>query len=243
MNIGVICEGPTDFHAIESFLGHSLKLAGLQPKFDAIQPTVDETQHEGGWGNVLLWLDNNIPAFRMQEYLNGGAFAGSQSLKSYDCLLIHLDSDILDDEDFRKYVYREYGYKIGKVNTPSRRAGEIRSVISHAARHKDMTQAEIMQHVSAPAVESTETWCVAAFHKRKQNFESLSGQQLIDVFMSALERSGGKTPNSPYGKEASKDVKRRKRYCKQFAGQSDRIINGCPQFKKIHQDLLKLAPR
>ena len=242
MRIGVICEGRTDFHAIESFFGHSLKSAGIQPDFEAIQPTLDETQSKGGWGNVLLWLDKNLPAFRMQEYLNRGVFREEQSAISYDCLLIHLDSDILDDIAFGAYIDRIYGYSIGKVNTPLQRAREIRAVISHAARFGDMTKAEIKKHVPAPAVESTETWCVAAFTSHNQNFESLSGQQLINAFMSALERSEGKQPETSYGREANKDVQRRERYCKKLAGQSNRIINGCPQFKQIHQDLLGLVP-
>ena len=242
MRIGVICEGRTDFHAIESFFGHSLKSAGIQPNFEAIQPTLDETQPKGGWGNVLLWLDKNLPAFRMQEYLNGGVFRGTQSANSYDCLLIHLDSDILNDQAFRIYVNREYDYSIGKVSTPLQRAKEIRAIIYNAARFGDMTRAEIKKHVPAPAVESTETWCVAAFTKRKKNFESLSGQQLVDAFMSALEQSEGKQPETSYGMEANKDVRRRKKYCEQFAKQSNRIINSCPQFKKIHQDLLGLVP-
>ena len=118
MRIGVICEGRTDFHAVESFFGHSLESAGMHPHFEVIQPTLDETQSKGGWGNVLLWLDKNLPAFRMQEYLNGGIFRGAQSADSYDCLLIHLDSDVLDDENFKDRVSQKYDYEIGKTNTP-----------------------------------------------------------------------------------------------------------------------------
>ena len=241
MRIGVICEGLTDFHAISSFLGDSLTRQKIQPVFVDIQPILDTTQSKGGWGNVLSWLQDNPPDYRIPRYLSDGLFADDLLSKPLDCLLIHLDSDILNDQAFRIYVNREYGYSIGKVSTPLQRAKEIRAVISHAARFGDMTKAVIKMHVLAPAVESTETWCVAAFVKRKQNFELLFGQKLINEFMSALEKSENQQLKSSYSK-MNKSQRRRKRYCKKLASQSNYIINGCPQFQKIYQDLLRLVP-
>ena len=241
MRIGVVCEGPTDFHAIKSFFGHSLTRQQVQPEFVDIQPILDATQPNGGWANVLSWLQDNPPGYRIPKYLIG-PFADDLSSQPLDCLLIHLDSDVLGNKSFESHLKKQHQYTAKNPGAPAERAEEIQSIIAHVGQFSAMTKADGDRHIPAPAVESTETWCVAAFTKRKQNFESLSGQQLINAFMSALERSEGKQPETSYGREANKDVPRRKKYCEQFAKQSERIINGCPQFKQIHQDLLGLVP-
>ena len=48
MRVGVVCEGPTDFFAIESFFGHALKNDQIDAEFERIQPTLDNTNPEGG---------------------------------------------------------------------------------------------------------------------------------------------------------------------------------------------------
>ena len=242
MRIGVICEGLTDFHAIRAFLGDSLTRQKIQPVFVDIQPTLDTTRSKGGWGNVLSWLQDNPPDYRIPRYLSDGPFADDLLSQPLDCLVIHLDSDVLGNKSFESHLKKQHQYTTRNPSTPTGRAQEIRSIIAHVGNFSIIAKADRDKHIPAPAVESTETWCVAAFTKRKKNFESLSGQQLVDAFMSALEQSEGKQPETSYGMEANKDVRRRKKNCEQFAKQSNRIINSCPQFKKIHQDLLGLVP-
>ena len=236
MRIGVVCEGPTDFPAIQSFLGDSLGRQGIRAEFDPLQPAADNTQ--GGWGPVLSWLEGHPPASRIREYFGGGLFSEELASPQFDVLLIHLDSDILGDASFETHLKRRHQYTVKNPGTPAGRAKEISSIIAHVGQFSSMTKVDRDRHVPAPAVESTETWCVAAFATRKQNFERLSGQPLIDAFMSALEGSEERQPQTSYGKEAKKSVRRRKRYCERLAGQSSRVISGCPQFGKIHQALI-----
>ena len=54
MRVGVVCEGPTDFFAIESFFGHALENDQIDAEFVRVQTKSDNTNSEGGWGNVLL---------------------------------------------------------------------------------------------------------------------------------------------------------------------------------------------
>ena len=59
MRVGVVCEGATDFVAIDAFFGQSLADHGIEAEFVPIQPEKDKTSPEGGWGNVLHWLQKN----------------------------------------------------------------------------------------------------------------------------------------------------------------------------------------
>lgn len=240
MRVGVVCEGQTDYVAIISFLGNSLRESGIQAEFELLQSRLDNTL--GGWDQVLTWLHKNPPVARIEAYFNGGLFNEGLSSPGLDCLLIHLDSDILGKKPVASRLQSRHQYIVKNPQTPAGRAREIRKIIAHVGQFSTMTNADKARHVPAPAVESTETWCVAAFHRQKKNFESFSGQQLVDAFMTALEKSEGRQPQSSYGAEADKGVKRRKKYCNQFANQSSRIINSCPHFKQIHQDLLGLVP-
>lgn len=114
------------------------------------------------------------------------------------------------------------------------------TVLSLAARSREMTQADSSRHVLAPAVESTETWCVAAFSSRPSDLERLSGQELVNEFMCALERSESRNPKASYV-NVDKSPHRRSSCCEKHAPQSDRIIAGCPRFQEAHDQLRSLA--
>ncbi|MEQ1538498.1 MAG: hypothetical protein ABL928_06195 [Sphingorhabdus sp.] len=240
MRIGVICEGPSDYHAIESFFGHSLGEAGVRTEFKALQPQMDRTQPEAGWGNVLLWLKKNPPATRIQSYFGGGLFGGSLATEPFDCLLIQIDSDILGDAAFAKFVSDNYGIILNNPQTPDQRASAIRCILQNASQFQDMTSADVARHLLAPAVESTEAWCVAAFTVPTINFESLAGQALVDAFMTVIEKSEGRQPQAGYAK-IDKSPKRREKFCKQHSNGSARIVAGCAQFGAVHNQLVSLA--
>ena len=54
MRVGVVCEGPTDWHAIVCFLEASLTDRGIAPVFVEIQPEMDKTNRaNGGWGRCI----------------------------------------------------------------------------------------------------------------------------------------------------------------------------------------------
>jgi hypothetical protein len=236
MRIGVICEGPTDFYAIESFLGHSLSENGINANFIALQPAMDRTQPEGGWGNVLLWLKNNPPQARIQKYFNGGSFGGALSTLPFDCLLIQLDSDILGEESFTQYMKTTHNFSPSIPDNPNDRAHEITEVIAHVGQFNDMSKADRDRHLPAPAVESTEAWCVAAFNSQQSEFECLKGGELTNAFMAVCQRSEGRTPQDNYT-QIDKSQSRRKTFCEKHKSGSSRIIKSCQQFEAIFNKL------
>jgi hypothetical protein len=202
---------------------------------------MDKTRPEGGWANVLLWLDNHPPDARVQRYFAGGLFAGALSSEPLDAILIHLDSDSIEDKSFREFVLKRYKYELDLSREPDKKAAHIRRVISLAAQLQALTAADAGRHLPAPAVEATETWCVAAFRSRTEDFEALRGEALIDAFMAALERSEGRPPQQHYA-NIDKSLGRRARFCEKHASGSPRIIRGCKQFAVALDELVALAP-
>ncbi len=240
IRVGVVCEGPTDFLAIEAFFNNALEAAGVASQFLPIQPRMDNTSPEGGWGNVLLWLKKNPPASRIVKYFGGGLFGGGLEYEALDCLLVQLDTDVLENGSFQRYVCREYGLVVSPATAPDARANEIVRILRLAWRETEMNQVDANRHVPAPAVEATEAWCLAAFTAQAQNFELLSGQDLIDGFMSALETTEGRHPNPPYA-EADKSIKRRKRFCQTHRNSSARVADNCEQFAMTLEYLRSFA--
>ena len=240
MRVGVVCEGPTDFYAIRSFLGHALANQSFVVEFIPIQPDVDNTSPEGGWGNVLLWSRKNPPVARIQKYFRGGLFAGELSEQPLDAILLQLDTDILGNDLFNEFVRTHLGLSVSNPSTPAERAEEIRKVLSIAAGFTDLTQYDIDKHIAAPAVESTETWCLAAFDNRAQDFELLKADELRNAFMSALESCEGRAPKANYS-TVDKSTNRRRQFCETHAVGSHRVLKGCERFKETHDHLLTLC--
>jgi len=240
LRIGVVCEGLTDFHAIECFLGHAASERGLIVEFVPIQPVADQTSSDGGWGNVLLWLSNNPPSFRIQKYFGGGLFGGDLSSPTLDGILIQLDSDILGQASFSSFVEDRYGIAASNPPSPPTRADAIAAILERASGIAEMTEADVKRHVIAPAVESTEAWCVAAFSGQPGDFEALAGQELIDAFMTALEVSEGNPATLPYA-VINKSVRRRKTMCSQLAPSSGRIIESCTSFRSALEGICGLS--
>lgn len=239
MKVGVICEGPTDFVAIENFFGMALAQSEITASFKPIQPQMDNTSPDAGWGNVLLWLNKNPPSARISKLFGGGLFGGELGAEPLDCLLIQLDTDALEEPGFQAYVKKTYDYSVQLAATPTDRAQEVRNILELACGD-DMTEADKRRHVPAPAVESTETWCVAAFSAQPQDFEIISAQALTDRFMHALETTEGRVPTLPYA-GIDKSIKRRQRFCKAIAGGAPRVSAGCPHFAIALDALVKLA--
>ena len=199
MRIGVVCEGSTDYIAIKAFFGHALLQHGIASKIIPVQP-IEAIASKGGWGRVLKWLEKNDPKTRIFDWFEGGPFGGNLALEPLDCLLIHLDADILGEESFSSCVKNELDHTVLAPAEPSDRAEQIRKVLQLAWRNDELTNDQRKLHVPAPAVESSETWCLAAFSEEHEDFERITGQDLIDRFMSALEKSEGKKAKDTYSK-------------------------------------------
>lgn len=230
MRVGIVCEGPTDFYAIKSFLGNALEASNLVCEFHAIQPEMDQTLPEAGWGNVLLWLYNNPPALRIEKYFGGGLFGGNLSTPPMDALIFQIDSDILGDESFASYLRGNFDYTVRTPVDPAGRAAEIRTVLTLAIGAAEMNAVDLERHVLLPAVESTEASCVAAFSGQHVDAEQLSGQAMIDAFMSALETTEGNVPSLPYAR-INKSPARRQRLCQRLANSSHRVVDRCASFR------------
>ena len=54
---------------------YALENDHIDTEFVRVQTKSDNTNSEGGWGNVLLWLDRNNPECRIQSYFGSGLFA------------------------------------------------------------------------------------------------------------------------------------------------------------------------
>lgn len=233
MKIGVICEGPTDFVAIEAFFGHALGELGIKASFIDIQPKMDRSSPKGGWGKVLRWLDRNQIQKRRMKYFLSGPFENSTT-KVLDCLLIHMDTDVLDKIEFQNCVQKNYpgiNIKNPVPHEPAARSKEIEKVFLVAGWHQsNMSEDELRRHISLPAVESTEAWCLAAHSNVYEDFELVSGQDLKNRFMSALSLAEGQKPKTHYNK-IDKNIERRKFFCEKYAHCSQNIIHGCTQFR------------
>lgn len=244
LKIGVVCEGPTDYFAIVQFMGHALKKAGIAAHFIDLQPEMDRTQPQAGWGFVEIWLKDNPVAVRMRRYLGGGLFDDELDAKVCDLFLVQMDSDVLEEEGFRKHLKHKYGYSITDLSksTPADRGAEIWQILWLWSGLGPCTEAERKRHVLVPAVESTETWCVAAFGRTTDELEGLRGTDLATRFMRALLRSEGRTrSNLPSFSTIDKDVGRRRAYCERHARGSGRVRQYCEQFDRGVRALVDFA--
>lgn len=209
MRIGVVCEGQTDFIAIKYFFTKALDSEKITASFIQIQPNIDCTTSDGGWGNVLLWLKNNPPLYRRHRYLGSGLFENNLSTNLCDLILIQMDSDILDDESFKKYVEKEICMKLTMVTEPEQRGLQIKNILFQFSK----SQLHDHQYVFCPTVESSETWCIAAFrYYQNINLESLKNQQLWDEFGKCLDIFLNQNPKEQYS-APNKDQNRREQYC------------------------------
>lgn len=239
LRIGVICEGPTDFHAIYHFMKPALRELNIDASIIDIQPDMGRTLQCAGWGNIELWLKNNPPKLRMTQYFGGGPFLNNLSAKACDIFLIQMDSDIIDDKKFRRHMINDYNYGIQPHNAPNRRGQCVAKVLELWSKFEELDDGNRRRHVVSPAVESTEAWCVAAFSDSHQKPEELNGSDLITAFMAALEESEGRSIQA-YSK-ANKDVKRRERFCKKHANDGyKRIVQLCPHFDRA-LEMIRLA--
>lgn len=234
MKIGVVCEGMTDYHAINYYITAALSKIGVFAEFVALQPAADNTSG-GGWSNALTWLIENPSGIRSQLF-GSGLFANSKKLSELDFILIHLDTDILTDTSFSNYL-NSRNFQLGSTYSLDEKATEISKVIEHFAGIADDLTGFVDRYITAPIAESSEAWCVAVDAEFAGDAESLSGQLLIDAFGAAFARFNGTLPKANYS-SINKRVKSRENYCKATAANVDRLYS-CMLFNRL---LEKLTP-
>jgi hypothetical protein len=230
MKIGVVCEGPTDFIAIKEFFGSALTRELAVPQFVPLQPRPDNTD-DGGWTRVVFWLDEHDPQTRVSRFLDGSIFASGLDQFHCDALIIHMDTDVLDQPSFLDFMGKRE-VAVLEVGRPLERGEELRRVLLLVSRMSELTEGDQQRHVIAPAVESTEAWCVAAFERVTADPETYAGQSLWDAFGSCLLRSEGITSNHPpkFG-PPDKSVARRAAFCSRHRA-SAFLLPQCASFRK-----------
>lgn len=238
MKIGVVCEGLTDFHAINYYVGAALLKRGVSSEFVALQPLPDNTSG-GGWSYVFTWLDQNPPKAREQLF-GRGLFANSKKFSGLDSIVIHLDTDILPEKSFLNFL-KARDIKMGATNTLAQKGAELSGLISIFAHLDDCQEEYAKKHVPAPIAESSEAWCVAVDSEFGGSAESLSGQNLIDAFGVAFARFNKNEPKKNY-RSINKRTKSRENYCKTTAEEVDRL-NTCTLFVSLVENLALIAPR
>ena len=220
MRIGVICEGPTDYVAIESFFGAALADRNFNVTFVSLQPDMDATQSHGGWTLVETWLNNNPPLARVRRYFGGGLFANDLDTKQCDVFLIQIDSDILDDESFVASVQNKYEINANGIVGSNDRQEKIIDILRSWCNLTECNDDDKNRHIICPAVENTEAWCIAAF-SRYPGIEELSKAELIVPFMTAMHRSEGREiPDEIL--RIDKSLERRKSFCRANAQSGSR---------------------
>ena len=213
MRIGIVCEGPTDVHALVCFLHASLTSRGITPNFVRLQPIMDRTNPtEGGWNMVMKWLQHNPPSSRTKTYFDDGLFGGGLSAKTCDVMVFQMDADILPDSHFQDWIRRNLTRDVVNSDDPIERGKEIRTIIEIVGEFGDLSPRHLDGHMVAPAVESTETWCIAAFRRTSSNPELLRGQELCHRFMTVLHQSENR-PAQDFV-HINKDPHRRRRFCR-----------------------------
>ncbi|MFN3425647.1 MAG: hypothetical protein ACK40C_13175 [Novosphingobium meiothermophilum] len=240
MNIGLLCEGPSDLPAITHFVGDQLRKLGVEPQFRSLFPEPDKTRGAGGWSNLLLWLNNNPAATRIARYFSGGLFGGDAAYEPLNAILIHMDADVVDDPGFQNFIRDNYNLSVEESDLPAQRGQIVAEVLKSACQFELMTDRDRRSHVTAVAVESTETWCLAVFHNQPSDFESLRDTSLTNAFMRVLEASESRSPQASY-ENCDKDIRRREMFCRRYATFSDRIKASCPHFSDMVDQLGRLA--
>ena len=129
-----------------------------------------------------------------------------------------------------------------KNPTPTQHRGnEIRRIIKRVAKLPLQRRGGTSgPYVIAAAVESTETWCLSAFQLLNANPERLSGSTLCQEFMKALHASEGRSITGRAFATISKDVRRRKRFCRRTSSGVGRIEAQCYHYKKLIVDLCQV---
>lgn len=238
MRVGIACEGPTDALAIEHFVRESMLARGTSVEFVRLRPESDQTQ--GGWSNMLLWLQDNPPQSRVSAYF-GGLFQDDMGAKQCDAIVLQLDADILAFGDVRESLKARFGVAAEDSPSPQVRGQQISHVIKVVGKFHELAMADLERHVAAPAVEATETWCVGVFRRSQaDDLENVRGSALRQEFMSALHRSEGRQDAGPYS-QTDKSMNRRQRFCKRHAAGYARLEDQCPHYRSLVDKLADLA--
>lgn len=213
---------------------------GIIPAFISIQPENDGTKPPiGNWHAVLNWLRKNPPKSRIENYLSGGLFDDGLSAKRCDVMVFQIDSDILSERGFQNWTRNTLGHDVTDSTDPTQRGNEVRSIIEIAGNFEELSDDESKRHIPAPAVESTEAWCVAVYGNFSGDPERLKGLDLCREFMTALHRSENRDIQ-PFT-QIDKSPRRRGRFCERHADEFRRLESQCRHYRELVESLTRRA--
>ena len=197
---------------------------------------MDNTRKGAGWNFLLGWLQSHPPALRETRFFGPPLFAGDASAKNCDVMLFQMDTDILGQLDFQSFVRTRFGYLPGNPVDPRLRATEIEKLLTLSADMENVSSASKSRYYICPTVESTESWCIAAYNKHIGDPEILKGVDLYTAFMTALVESEGRVPAAIYSK-CDKNQIRREKFCVKFRKEAGNVYARCSQFKSVYDQL------
>ena len=232
MRVGVVCEGPTDVHAVVCFLEASLANIGISSDFVMLQPEMDRTSPvDGGWNVVLKWLERNPPNSRVKAYFSGGLFDNGLSANQCDVIVFQMDTDILSHSPFQNWIKNNLGHVVVEPRDPIDRGNEIRSIIGIVGGFSELSPVDRHRHIAAPSVESTEAWCIAAFRDQSYDPERLREMDLCREFMAALHQSEARAIQ--HFSQINKSPNRRLRFCRKQAVGFARLERQCHHYREV----------
>jgi len=242
MKIGIVCEGPTDFFAVQNFFEEVLSNYNIEAEIISLQPDMDNTRPSGGWAPVLTWLENNNAATRVKKYLGKGLFASGLSAKTVDAILIQIDSDILGEDSFENYIERKFGFKTELSQTKEERSDQIKRVLHSACQIDRLDEENKNKHILCPAVESTEAWCIVVFQETDIDVFSLRGQDLVNAFGRVFQKSLGVKEENIQEEfiNINKNQKSRKKFCQKYRGGSNLLFDKCSNFRESVLSIVNL---
>jgi hypothetical protein len=205
--------------------------------FVDIQPELDASSLSsgGGWANALTWLEINALQSRLAAYLGKGLFDSGLSDKVCDLLIVQVDTDVLDEDDFKNFVAKRKGLVVTSPISPSDRFDEVRRVLCEFCGFNDLMEATEASHVLAPAVENTETWCVSVRDPIVKGIEFLRKRAILVEYRTRLVAFESGVKNAK-----PKNVASRSAYCNHHSADFARLEDHCSQYTRLVLDVQQI---
>lgn len=232
LKIGIVCEGPSDYWAISCFLGEALRDLGCECIFVDLQPELDATLEEAGWGNLYWWFQKNPPHERIRRFFSGGIFDNDLDSKHCDVIVMQMDCDHIRHDSFVTKLAHD-GYDVIEQIKNKSAYLVVEEILILWSQINSLTNIDIQRHVAAPAQESTDAWCLAVYRRHELIVDELPLPQLTNMFMAALEQSEGRVPLQNYT-TIDKNKRRRKIYCEKHAAGFRYALNSSPSFQTLY---------
>lgn len=168
INIGLVCEGKTDFEILTRTLIASITSAGYLCTYKYLQPSRDATSGsygEGGWRQVYQWCVRNDPQSRVRYFGKNSLFEGVEN-DAFDLILVQIDGDICA-EIKGKDLYDDLG-----IESPEQMGIDIESDVELRRKYIKAIVDEWLKNTSkysdddhclpVPIIMAAESWIIGS---------------------------------------------------------------------------------